>query len=260
MCRHVAYIGPEMPLSEVLFTAPHGLVRQASAPEELVYARMNADGFGFGWYGEDDQAVVYRRADPIWQDPNLERLARNLYADLWLAAVRSATLGFGGDVVNVQPFAYGDLLYSHNGFIEDFRPGIRRQIQNIIEPDVEAAILGTTDSEFLFALMRQFLLDDADLNLEGAMIESFSMIESWVGSDRALLNVILTDGERLAASRFAVNDNSPSLYYTSDDDRFPEGAVIIASEPLTDRERWRSVPENHILVVAADEPPELLAL
>lgn len=260
MCRHVAYIGPEMPLSEILFAAPHGLVRQASAPEELVYARMNADGFGFGWYGEDDQAVVYRRADPIWQDPNLGQLARNLYADLWLAAVRSATPGFGGDVVNVQPFAYGDLLYSHNGFIEDFRPGIRRQIQNIIEPDVEAEILGTTDSEFLFALMRQFLLDDADLNLEGTMIESFSMIESWVGSGRALLNVILTDGERLAASRFAVNDNSPSLYYTSDDDRFPEGAVIIASEPLTDRERWRSVPENHILVVAADEPPELLAL
>ncbi len=260
MCRHVAYMGPELPLSELLFAAPHALALQASSPEELIYARVNADGFGFGWYGEGDQPVVYRRADPIWQDPNLRQLARNLYADLWLASVRSATPGFSGDVVNVQPFAFGDLLFSHNGFIEDFRPAIRRQIQNIMEPDVEAEIFGTTDSEFLFALMRQFLLDDADLNLEGAMIESFSTIQSWLGSQRALLNVILSDGERLVASRYSVNDQCASLYYTSDDDCFPEGAVVIASEPLTDRERWRSVPENHILVVAADEPPELLAL
>ncbi len=260
MCRHVAYIGPELSLQEILFLPPHSLARQASAPEELRYARVNADGFGFGWFAEDDNAVVYRRADPIWQDPNLVELARNLYADLWLAAVRSASPGFGGDVVNAQPFALGELLYSHNGLIEGFRPGIRRQIQNIIEPEVEADILGTTDSEHLFALMRQYLLDDADLSLEGAMIEAFSTIESWLGSDRALLNVILTDGERLVASRHAVNDASPSLYYTSDDDSFPEGAVVIASEPLTERERWRSIPEGHILVVVPDEPPELLAL
>jgi gamma-glutamyl hercynylcysteine S-oxide hydrolase len=260
MCRHVAYVGPELPLQDLLFLPPHSLARQASAPEELRYARLNADGFGFGWYGEDDSAVVYRRADPIWQDPNLADLARNLFADLWLAAVRSATPGFGGDVVNAQPFANGDLLYSHNGMIDGFRPEIRREIQNIIEPEVEAEILGTTDSEYLFALIRQYLLDDPDLSLEGALIEAFSVIESWLGSRRALLNVILTDGERLVASRHAINDTSPSLYYTSDDDNFPEGAVVIASEPLTERERWRSIPEGHILVVVPDEPPELLAL
>jgi gamma-glutamyl hercynylcysteine S-oxide hydrolase len=260
MCRHVAYIGPELPLQDLLFLPPHSLARQASAPDELRYARLNADGFGFGWYGEDDSAVVYRRADPIWQDPNLADLARNLFADLWLAAVRSATPGFGGDVVNAQPFANGDLLYSHNGMIEGFRPEIRRQIQNIIEPEVESEILGTTDSEYLFALIRQYLLDDPDLSLEGALIEAFSVIESWLGSARALFNVILTDGERLVASRHAINDSSPSLYYTSDDDSFPEGAVVIASEPLTERERWRSVPEGHILVVVPEEPPELLAL
>jgi gamma-glutamyl hercynylcysteine S-oxide hydrolase len=94
MCRHVAYVGPELPLQDLLFLPPHSLARQASAPDELRYARLNADGFGFGWYGEDDSAVVYRRADPIWQDPNLADLARNLFADLWLAAVRSATPGF----------------------------------------------------------------------------------------------------------------------------------------------------------------------
>ncbi|MBS0001958.1 MAG: ergothioneine biosynthesis protein EgtC [Thioalkalivibrio sp.] len=260
MCRHVAYIGPELALQEILLVPPHGLVRQASDPEELRYARLNADGFGFGWYGEDDTAIVYRRGDPIWQDPNLAPLARNLYADLWIAAVRSATPGFGGDVVNAQPFANGDLLYSHNGLIDGFRPDIRREIQNLLDPDVEAEILGSTDSEYLFALIRQYLIDDADLSLEGAMMEAFTTLEPWMGPGRALLNVILTDGDRLVASRHAINDPCPSLYYTSDDDGFPEGAVVIASEPLTERERWRSVPESHLLVVVPDEPPELLAL
>jgi gamma-glutamyl hercynylcysteine S-oxide hydrolase len=260
MCRHLAYIGPEVPLQDLLLLPPHSLVRQAREPEELRYARLNADGFGFGWYGDDDNAVVYRRSDPIWQDPNLAQLAGNLYADLWVAAVRSATPGFGGDVVNAQPFALGDLLYSHNGMIEGFRPAIRRQIQDILDPEVEAEILGSTDSEYLFALIRQFLLDDDELSLEGAMTEAFATLRPWMGTNRALLNVILTDGERLLASRHAINDNSPSLYYTLDDDSFPEGAVVIASEPLTERERWHAVPEGHLLLVVPEEPPELIAL
>jgi gamma-glutamyl hercynylcysteine S-oxide hydrolase len=260
MCRHVAYIGPELALEEILFLPPHSLARQATIPEELRYARVNADGFGFGWYGEDDAPVVYRRADPIWQDPNLASLAGHLRADLWLAAVRSASPGFGGDVVNAQPFVSDDLLFSHNGLIDGFRPDIRREIQNILDPEIEAGILGSTDSEYLFALIRQYLTDDADLSLEGAMMEAFATLEPWMGPGRALLNVILTDGERLVASRHAINDPCPSLYYTSDDDSFPEGALVIASEPLTERDRWRSVPEGYILVVEPDEPPELLAL
>lgn len=260
MCRHVAYVGPEIPLQDILFSPPHSLAQQASAPRELRYARLNADGFGFGWYGDDDTALIYHRSDPIWQDPNLTDLGRTLYADLWVAAVRSATPGFGGDVVNVQPFAQGDLLYSHNGLIEDFLPTIRRQIQDRIEPEVEAGIRGTTDSEYLFALIRQCLLENVETSLEDALTEAFSALQSWLGPGRALLNVILTDGDRLVASRHAINDTSPSLYYTSDDDTFPDGAMVIASEPLTDRERWRTVPEGHILVLALDEPPELVPL
>ncbi|AGA32948.1 glutamine amidotransferase class-II [Thioalkalivibrio nitratireducens DSM 14787] len=260
MCRHLAYVGPEVPLQDLLLRPPHSLLQQAAEPGELRYARMNADGFGFGWYGEDDVAVVYRRAEPIWQDPNLRDLARNLYADLWVAAVRSASPGFGADVVNAQPFASGDLLFSHNGLIEGFRPSVRRQIQELLDPEVEAEILGTTDSEYLFALIRQLLLDDENLSLEGAVVDAFSSVQSWLNAGKALLNVILTDGERLVASRHSVNDPSPSLHYTLDDEAFPEGAVVIASEPLTDPERWHSIPQGHLLIVVPDEPPELLAL
>jgi gamma-glutamyl hercynylcysteine S-oxide hydrolase len=260
MCRHVAYVGPEIPLQDLLLLPPHNLLRQAREPLELRDARINADGFGFGWYGEQDEPMLYRRADPIWQDPNLAELARHLHADLWVAAVRSASPGFGGDVVNAQPFSVGPLLFSHNGVIDGFRPRVRREIQDLIDPEVEADILGSTDSEYLFALIRQYLLDDEDQSLEGAMIEAFAALEPWLGEHRALLNVILTDGEHLVASRHAIGDSAPSLYYTLDDESFPEGAVVIASEPLTERERWHPIPEGHLLRVRPDEPPELVAL
>ncbi|WP_026148103.1 ergothioneine biosynthesis protein EgtC [Thioalkalivibrio sp. HL-Eb18] len=260
MCRHLAYLGPPLTLRRVLLDPPHNLIEQAIAPQELVYARVNADGFGFGWFSEDGTARCYRRADPLWQDPNLQALAETLEEPLWISAIRSATPGFGGDTVNAQPFAIDGLLYSHNGLIGGFRPQIRRQIENLLTPEIEAGIQGTTDSEYLFALVRQFLADDENATLEGALGEAFSTLETWLGDEMALLNILLSDGRRLVASRHAINSPCPSLYYTSDDDDFPEDSVIVASEPLTDRERWRPVPSGHILILDPDEPPELLAL
>lgn len=261
MCRHLAYLGPPIHLRSLILDPPHNLVEQAIAPQELVYARVNADGFGFGWFGEAGDARNYRRADPVWQDPNLDTLASQLEQPLWVAAIRSATPGFGGDTVNAQPFARDGLLYSHNGLISGFRPDIRRQFQALLSPAIEAGIDGTTDSEYLFALVRQYLADEDNVTLEGALCEAFSTIESWLGDEgMALLNVILSDGRRIVASRHAVNNDCPSLYYTTDDEDFPEGAALVASEPLTDRERWHPVPSSHLLILDPDEPPELLAL
>ncbi len=260
MCRHLAYLGPPITLRSLILDPPHNLIEQAMAPQELVYARVNADGFGFGWFGAGGMARHYRRADPLWQDPNLQDLASDMTQPLWIAAIRSATPGFGGDSVNAQPFARDGLLYSHNGLISRFRPDVRRQIQNILSHEIEASIEGTTDSEHLFALVRQYLADDENATLEGALGEAFSTIEAWLGADTALLNVILSDGRRIIASRHAINAPCPSLYYTTDDETFPEDSVVVASEPLTDRERWRPVPSGHLLILDPDEPPELLAL
>lgn len=261
MCRHLAYLGPPIVLRELILDPPHNLIEQAMAPQELVYARVNADGFGFGWFGPSGRPFHYRRADPLWQDPNLSDLASHLDQPLWVSAIRSATPGFGGDAVNAQPFARDGLLYSHNGLISGFRPDVRRQFQNALSNEVEAGIEGTTDSEYLFALVRQYLIDDENATLEGALGEAFSTLETWLAEDAtALLNVILSDGRRVIASRHAVNAACPSLYYTTDDETFPDGSVVVASEPLTDRERWRPVPPGHLLILDPDEPPELLAL
>ena len=260
MCRHAAYLGPEIALSRLLLEPPHSLEVQSWAPRELRYARLNVDGFGFGWYGIDDRAVRYVNPMPIWSDVNLPTLAAQLHSDLWIAAVRSATPGLGSGPVNTQPFADGDYLFSHNGYLEDFIAEVRPQMLRWLSPTAEADIAGTTDSEYLFTMLRQLLDEDEDLSVEAALGEAFTLVGEWAGGQSALLNVLISDGERIYASRHAINHECPSLYYTTDDDGFPEGAQLVASEPLTESGLWRAVPEHHVLILDPEAPPELLAL
>ncbi len=265
MCRLAAYLGPEIVLQEFLLDPEHSLYKQSWAPQELRYARLNADGFGFGWYSGDESPAIYRNHLPIWSDTNLSDLARSLSADMWLAMVRSATDGFANGTANTQPFRHQDLLFVHNGFIENFNHNLRGQIRDAISTEIEAGIEGNTDSEYLFALIRQTLTDEPDTPLEEAMRDCLYQVDEWLDGHKALLNIVLTDGVRIYASRHALHDPCPSLYYTTDDENFPEGAQLVSSERLTsgesgDAEFWQSVPEHHLLILDPEEPPELIEL
>ncbi|VAW77744.1 hypothetical protein MNBD_GAMMA13-583, partial [hydrothermal vent metagenome] len=50
MCRIAAYLGPPITLGMLLTEPPHSLLVQGWAPRELRYAKLNADGYGFGWH------------------------------------------------------------------------------------------------------------------------------------------------------------------------------------------------------------------
>ncbi|MFY9776611.1 MAG: class II glutamine amidotransferase, partial [Trebonia sp.] len=54
MCRHLAYVGPEVSLKSLLIDPPYGLYRQAWAPRMQRHGTVNADGFGIGWYASGD--------------------------------------------------------------------------------------------------------------------------------------------------------------------------------------------------------------
>ena len=143
--------------------------------------------------------------------------------------------------------------------IDDFHARFRPRIVAELEPHYLAGILGNTESEYLFAVLRQLLANDPDLPMEAALAELMGRVEAWADGGRCLLNVVVSDGERLYAARHALNDGCPSLYYTTDDELFPE-AQLIASERLTESSFWRSVPEHQILILDPEEPPELLSL
>jgi glutamine amidotransferase len=259
MCRLAAYLGPAITLQQFLLDPPHSLYRQSWEPRELKYAKMNADGYGFGWYGQDDTPAIYTSPMPVWSDSNLPHLARTLSQPLWLAEVRSATQGSQVHQFNTAPFCDTELLYIHNGFIREFHARLVQRIIAMLDSEIAADIRGNTDSEYLFACLRQLLADDPGLTIPAALKRLFELLADWIDEQPALINIVISDGQRLYASRHGLNHECPSLYYTTEDGLFPGGQVI-ASERLTGDGCWEPVPEHHILILDPDKPPELLAL
>ncbi len=260
MCRLAAYLGPEISLHAFLLEPPHSLYVQSWEPRELKYAKLNADGFGVGWYGPDDLPATYVNPMPIWSDVNLAPLAKSLNNDLWLASVRSATSGFASGAANTQPFSDGDFLFTHNGYLGGFDQGLRAEILRFLDNAIASQIRGNTDSEYIFALIRHYLNEDEELPLESAISEAFNNLSGWMEGKEALLNLLISDGERVYATRHAINHECPSLYYSTDDEAFPDGAQLIASEALNPDGFWQPVPEHHLLILDPEHPPELLAL
>ena len=94
MCRHLAYLGRPKALRDLVTDPPHSLLRQSWEPRQQRHGRLNADGFGVGWYADGDPMPArYRRDSPMWTDRSLPDLARVIRSGAVLAAVRSATPG-----------------------------------------------------------------------------------------------------------------------------------------------------------------------
>jgi glutamine amidotransferase len=259
MCRLAAYLGPAIPLQQLLLQPPHSLYHQALEPRELIYARVNADGYGFGWYTDDGKPAVYTSTLPIWSDGNLPHLARSLVQPLWLAEVRSATEGNPVNPANTPPFHDSRHIFLHNGLIRDFHASVRPAMAAMLSPAIAADIQGNTDSEYLFACLRQLLADEPAAPLTEALRRLCDLLGEWVDELPALLNMVVSAGGRLYAVRHGINHASPSLYYSTDEELYP-GGQLIASERFNDDGYWQPVPDHHILVLDPQAPPELVEL
>jgi len=255
MCRLAAYLGPYIRLSELLLEPSRSLLRQSHGePAAVSYP----GGFGMGWYAADGSPAVYTQPLPIWTDINLPHLAHSIYARLFLAVIESAAAPFGAGPCPGQPYYDSRLLFLHQGFLSDFSR-LRRTIRDFLEPRLEAEIRSNTASEHLFALLRHLLSDDSDLTIEQALAALLDLLASWVGEQSNLLNLIVADSTGLYVVRQAWHADCPALYYSVDDESFPD-AQLVASEPLTDSEFWLPLPESHLLTLSPRKPPELFAL
>ncbi|MEO0868845.1 MAG: ergothioneine biosynthesis protein EgtC, partial [Cyanobacteria bacterium J06642_11] len=160
MCRLLAYLGQPIPLEDLIFKPEHSLVVQSYRPQELEVALLNADGFGIGWHDANNvtaEPFVYRNVLPIWNDANLPQLCRYITPRSFVANIRSATPGLPLDFSNCQPFRHGQLLFVHNGYIDQFRQTLYRPIRELIGDTAYQNIYGLTDSEHIFALITHLL-------------------------------------------------------------------------------------------------------
>lgn len=259
MSRVLAYLGPSIALSRLVLEPTHNLMTQARSPREMHHADLNSDGFGFGWYAADDSAAVYRRRSPIWHDHNLADIARSLESDLWLAAVLHDE-GTAGDLPRgMQPLREDALLFVHDGRIPGFHQALRDAVLDFIDPEIAYGLAANAPSDLLFGVLRHLLANDCGAGVETAIGQLYALLDEWLPAGSAQANILVSDGERLFVGRHAVRSDCPTLYYTTDDDAFPD-AQVVASEPLTESEFWHVVPEDAVLILDPMQPPELIAL
>ncbi len=237
MCRHLAYIGPSIAVSEPLLDASHALVRQAQNPQYQLSGDDNPDGFGVVWYeAGTPHPWRYRTTMPMWLQPGLAGAFVGVHAHALVAAARLASPGLPIDVANNAPFVSGHWSFSLNGQIENFTNGIGDTLRAGLSARRHDGIEGAADSEVLFAMTLDRL--DAGAPLAAALVDAVHAVEA-VTSGR--LNCVLNDGHRVVAT--AVGN---SLFARTN---------WISSEPIDDHPEWVRIPDRSVVSLAPGEAP-----
>ncbi len=251
MCRLLGYLGSSIQLDRILIQPQHSLIIQSYKPQEMTAGLLNADGFGISWYSLDPENLpyVYKNILPIWNDANLPQLARYIQSSCFLGYVRSATSSLSVDMINCQPFSHQNLVFIHNGFIDDFRQTLYRPIRNELNDFAYQRIEGTTDSEHIFALIVDELETNDGISLQQALSNTITRLAHLAQSDKINFsaNIVLSNGRELAACRYSNRAASPTLYYIKDNS-LDSDAVIIASEPMFEG-NWIGCPEKSLIGV-----------
>ena len=237
MCRHLAYLGPEVPLGRVLVAPAHSLHRQSWAPRRQRYGTVNADGFGVGWYADGDPAPArYRRAGPIWADLSFADLARVVRTGALLAAVRDATLSGADAEAAAAHFATGPWLFRHNGAVRGWPQSLAPLVERLSAVDV-LSLEARNDSALVWALVLARLRAGDD---EGQALAD-TVLEVAEAAPSSRLNLLLTNGETITATAWG-----DSLWYL----RTPGRGTVVASEPYDDDPHWQEVPDRTLLAAS----------
>ena len=265
MCRWLAYTGSPVKIEELILKPDHSLIDQ-SLDSQLAESTTNGDGFGLGWYGNDEVPALFRSVEPAWNNRNLIDLARHLESRLVFAHIRAST-GTAIQQTNCHPFRHGRWLWMHNGLISDFAL-VKRDLAFAVDLSLYAEMEGSTDSELFFYLALTFGLDDNPVDAVGRAI---GFIEK-TGRARGIahpvnLTVATTDGQVIWAFRYASDGHASSLYYSSAVEtlrtQFPGNPIfaevsdetrLIVSEPQGSLEGvWQEFPQASSCCIRAGE-------
>src|SRR5688572_8342829 len=290
MCRALLYLGQPVLLDNLLFQPDSALVRQSYMPKML--HMLNLAGFGMrAWDPDSHQPdVPYAYASdslPVF-DRNLKNLATKVKAGCVLAHVRGVAYSTQVEISlqNVHPFQFAGvpLALAHNGDLTRFAE-LRPRLAAHVRPELARQVRGTTDSEWIYALLVSQLADPGappeGVALVGALRRTLEIIRAEraaLGIDvSSSVNLFVTDGRQVAAARYCfdfgryatgdparvheANMSYLSLWFTAGrgyglhdgEWKMTGGAehadsILIASEPLSrDVASWVEVPEYSIL-------------
>jgi glutamine amidotransferase len=305
MCRALAYLGSPVLLNDLLFESDSSLMKQTYAPQML--KALNLAGLGMvAWVPESQNRLdsqnpeipfIYRTIAVPFFDRNLKVLAQKLRPTCLLAHIRGVIYDPRAEVniQNVHPFKYENfkLAMAHNGDLADIdNMKLYWLDHHYIKHEIARNIKGTTDSEWMYALLMSQMKDPtADLELDEilpALKKTLTIIKDVREKKKihkpSYINLFICDGNDMLAARFTFDlgcyDEKEgidpfdlgwadlSLWFTlgrdyrkQDDGEWKlvggvedADSVIVASEPLTkDITNWTEVPEYSALYVKSDE-------
>jgi glutamine amidotransferase len=295
VCRILAYLGEPLPMRHLLFDTDNGLVRQSYSPR-MMNTFLNLAGFGMKAWDpaslRPEDPFSYRATTLPSFDRNLRSLSAKLAPTCMVAHVRGVTYSDEAVVAdtNLHPFQFpgAGVVLAHNGHLRSF-PRMRYALVDHVHSELARRIEGTTDSEWIYALVLSQLDDPFGLP------ETSELADATMGALRILrdvraahgidvsspVNLCISTGEAVVATRLSFDygwyppedemletdlpfvsmwyaiggqytDRNGGWQMTAGD---PPRSVIIASEPLTaDVSTWLEVPEYSLLT--AELTPE----
>ena len=291
MCRVLAYLGEPILLEDLLYKPDVSFVNQTH--QAALLHRLNLAGSGLlAWDSRSeapDLPYVHRTTQLAIYDRNLLALSRKVRATCLLAHLRGVAYDTRAVIneQNLHPFLFDGarLALAHNGQLARFEE-TKVALLPHIRPELVRSIRGSTDSEWVYALILSQLPsplgDYSSEEIAGAVAAALRVLSSVRKSlgiaTFSPMNLFLSDGNDIVAACYTFDfgryDGLGDDYHPPDEEllriwyttghgyglhdgewRMSGGegdasSCIIASEPLTrDRSTWRTVPMQHLVYV-----------
>ena len=256
MCRLLYYCGKKVRLKSILMDKENSLWNQSVNCKRAKWFNMmkrdhlvNVDGFGVGWFDEDDdEFCIYKTTRIPLHDQNFLNLSKHVRSGIVCGHLRAVKSHKNCKIIrdNCHPFGYDKIMFMHNGLITNFRKNYLKLL-GMIGENYREKIEGTTDSENIFYYYLTLLGDKLYGYEMDHYLRKFLMM---IGSLRRIFedgiisaNIVIITPQFTIASRFINNDEEPpSLYIKSGED------VILSSEPL-EKEGYKLVEKNSCILV-----------
>ena len=289
MCRVLGYLGSPILLNDLLYSPDSSLIKQSY--DSRMLGMLNLAGFGLAAWDQNSASpetpVSYKTTDVPVFDSNLYALAQNVRTHCLLAHVRGVSLSHEAEIgmQNLHPFSYRNtpMVFAHNGDLASFRE-MRFDLLEHIKPDIASQISGSTDSEWMYALLLSQFDDpgkhQSAVDIVAAVSRSLEIIRKIrdrVGiKTSSSTNLFISDGRQLVATRFTfdfgcygenfheANLSYLSLWFTFGSEyglydgewkmiggSKQSDSIIVSSEPLTvETSTWLELPEYSALYVS----------
>ncbi|MEO6200038.1 MAG: class II glutamine amidotransferase [Cryobacterium sp.] len=251
MCRLFAFVAPQS-------SAVDRELGIRGIDSFLSLARLHGDGWGWSGVQEPgDAPSVHTSVASAAEDPAFGTI---LAADSRASMVhlRWATLGLEVEADNTHPFLVDGISFGHNGSLKPME-----RIKAILSSESLAAMVGQTDSEMYFSLIRE--KRESGLDLPAATLAAASELRRAFPS--ASLNAILLTADELivvhansnAQGGLSAEDLAEMVQLNLPDEhvedyfalrwlRKPDGTILVGSTGVAEPD-WASLPTESVITI-----------